>query len=148
MTYPTLYERLVANTKLLDPDDPNSCWLWTGSVNRENGYPRLSIRVPGRKNPKTIYAHRAMLEEVHDIWFPFDEAGHLCYQPLCINPAHLEVQTKAFNMMERRGCGHFNYTGCMIPTIFPRHEHIEHRLEQYFTGADGGGDAGGCTCPF
>lgn len=134
MSYGSLFERLVANTVLADPDDPSSCWLWTGSVNRENGYPRLTIRKPGCKHPVRIYAHRAMLEEFHDIWFPFDEAGHLCYQPLCINPAHLEVQTRAMNMMERRGCGDYNYTGCMIPTIFPRHEDEDSRIEDWFAG--------------
>jgi len=130
--YSSLFERLVANTQLADPDDPSSCWLWTGSVNPSSGYPRLTIRVPGCKHPVRIYAHRAMLEEHHDIEFPFDEAGHLCYQPLCINPQHLEVQTQAHNLSDRRGFGPVD--GCMIPTLFPRNEDIERRLDDWFEG--------------
>jgi len=145
--YSSLFERLVANTQLADPDDPSSCWLWTGSVNRENGYPRLTVRVPGCKHPVRIYAHRAMLEEFHDIEFPFDEAGHTCHQPLCISPHHLEVQTRAYNMMDRRGCGDFNYTGCMIPTIFPRNEDIERRIDDWFEGRHDG-PAQISECPF
>lgn len=144
MAYGSLYERLVANTQLADPDDPGSCWLWTGSVGR-NGYPRLTVRMPGRHKPVRILAHRAMLEEFHDIWFPFDEAGHLCHQPRCINPHHLEVQTRAFNLMDRRGCGDFNYKGCMIPTIFPRNEWLDNYLEDWFAGRV---DQGSGPCPF
>jgi hypothetical protein len=44
-----------------------------------------------------------MLEEVLRCYFPFDEAGHLCSNTLCINPDHLEVQTSAYNLAQRRG---------------------------------------------
>lgn len=144
MIYASLYDRLVANTVLAIPDDPSSCWLWQGSTTK-GGYPRLTIRVPGRAKPVRILAHRAMLEEFHDIWFPFDEAGHTCHQPLCINPMHLEVQTRAFNMMDRRGCGDYNYKGCMIPVLFPRSEHLDSRLEDWFAGRV---DLGSGPCPF
>lgn len=119
--YRSLYERLVANTRLERPDDPSSCWIWTGPTRRH--YPCLCIRVPGRRTPKTISAHRAMLEEYHDIWFPFDEAGHLCFNPLCINPLHLEVQSPWFNLAERRG--YKPPDGRMIPVLFPRSELVE-----------------------
>jgi hypothetical protein len=123
--YSSLYERLIANTILANEDDPNSCWLWTGHICADNGYPRLAIRVPGKRTPRNIAAHRAMLEEFYDIEFPFDEAGHLCGVPRCINPLHLEVQTPAMNKLLRGGI----FTGCtgpkleaacMIPTLFPR----------------------------
>lgn len=134
--YATLYERLVANTVLADPDNPNSCWLWTGG--RRGRYGCLAVRVPGaggKVHPKTIAAHRAMLEEFHDIVFPFDEAGHLCFTPLCINPSHLEVQTQVFNLAERRG--YAPPEGSMIPTLFPR--------TQLYDDAPG---VVGTVCPF
>ncbi len=117
--YTNLYARLVASTALAEPDNPSSCWLWTGA--RRGQYGSVSFRVPrgGRATkPKTLAAHRTMLEEFHDITFPYDEAGHLCFTPLCINPLHLEVQTRAFNLSSRRG--YAAAEGCMIPTLFPR----------------------------
>lgn len=63
-----------------------------------------------------------MLEEYHDIVFPFDEAGHLCNDPRCINPNHLEVQTHAMNCILRRGyaTGPKTRDACLIPVLFPR----------------------------
>ena len=43
-----------------------------------------------------------MLEIFHGVTFPFDEAGHLCFNTLCVNPDHLEIQTPTHNANERR----------------------------------------------
>lgn len=126
--YATLYERLVANTVLAVPDNPRSCWLWTGP--RRGHYGCLAVRVAGggrATKPRTVSAHRSMLEEILDAWFPYDEAGHLCHNPLCINPDHLEVQTQIFNLGERRG--YRPPQGSMIPTLFPRDDALERFLE-------------------
>lgn len=141
--YRTLYERLVANTVLARPDDPSSCWIWVG--HRRGRYGSLCVRVPGKPTPKTLAAHRTMLEEFHDIVFPYDEAGHLCFEPLCINPQHLEVQTQVFNLAERRG--YKPPEGPMIPTLFPRWQWlddlIEHALEHPHQPLPAG-----APCPF
>lgn len=131
--YPSLYARLVANTVLAVPDNPQSCWLWTGRTRR--GYGSLAVRVPGggrATNPKTASAHRAMLEEILNARFPFDEAGHLCHNPLCINPDHLEVQTKVFNLGERRG--YRAPEGPMIPVLFPREDALDDFLDEVVAG--------------
>jgi hypothetical protein len=114
--YSTLYERLVANTEV----DGNGCWVWTGTV--KAGYPRIAIRKPGKSWPRTFGAHRVMLEEYHDITFPHDEAAHLCDNSMCINPAHLEVQTKCANMADR---WKRDAKGCMIPVLYPRTEELD-----------------------
>lgn len=121
--YLSLYERLVANTYLAIPDDPSSCWIWKGPFG-SGGYPLISIRIPGKKNPISRLAHRVMLEEYHDIVFPFDEAGHNCNDPRCINPNHLEVQTRAMNCIMRPGyrIGKKTREACLIPVLFPRGE--------------------------
>lgn len=127
--YRSLYERLVANTVLEVPDNPQSCWLWTGHLT-PRGYGKLAVRVPGggrATNPKQRAAHRVMLEEVLDAEFPFDEAGHLCHNPRCINPDHLEVQTRIFNLGDRRG--YRAPEGSMIPTLFPREDALEAFLQ-------------------
>lgn len=120
MVYGTLYELLVANTKLSEPGNPQSCWLWQASSSK--GYPRFSKRVPGpfKMVPRKHTATRAMLEEILQVLFPFDEAGHLCHNSLCINPDHLEVQTRAHNMAQRWGqmaCKEAHQ--CWIPVLFP-----------------------------
>jgi hypothetical protein len=115
--YANLYERLVANTKL---DESTHCWVWQAATDRF-GYPRVSIRL--EQGARKFYAHRLMLEMKEGCLFPFDEAGHLCCNPSCINPEHLEIQTTAFNMAERRGYSSNPKGKRMIPVLFP-FEHI------------------------
>lgn len=138
--YGSLYERLVANTRFAVPNDPGSCWIWTGSVG-SGGYPQICVRKP--EGPRNVQAHRAMLEEFHDIVFPFDEAGHRCGNPLCISPlaGHLEVQTRAHNMAEQRSFGVTNTEKCWIPVLFPRSSGppLEHELSPARVGVE---------CPF
>lgn len=119
MRYASTYERLVANTRLAVPGNPQSCWLWTGGTSR--GYPYMTQRIDGK--PQGRRAHRVMLEEVLDAEFPLDDAGHLCYTTRCINPAHLEVQTIAANLSERRG--YAACAGSWIPVLFPREDALQ-----------------------
>lgn len=113
-----LYARLVAMTELSEPDNPQSCWVWQGTT-RPGGYPRFSVR-DGKPHPSKRSAHRAILEEVLDAVFPFDEAGHLCGNPSCINPDHLEVQTPEVNLSTRRGYAALVDVKRAIPVLFPR----------------------------
>lgn len=116
--YQTMYERLVANTTLAQPDNEGSCWLWMGHA--RDYYPKVCVRVNGK--PRNIYAHRLMLEEVLDCTFPHDEAGHLCGNPRCINPDHLEVQTHVHNVHEqaRYRSKPNNSNKSWIPVLYPR----------------------------
>jgi hypothetical protein len=111
--YANLYERLVANTTL---DERTHCWVWKAATDRF-GYPRVSIRL--EEGARKLYAHRLMLEMKEGYLFPFDEAGHLCCNPSCINPEHLEIQTTAFNMAQRRGYASNPKGKRMIPVLFP-----------------------------
>jgi hypothetical protein len=74
------------------------CWRWTGFIDRK-GYGRIGPRL----------AHRATYELLvgpipDDL--PLD---HLCSNPACVNPAHLEPVTTAENnqraMRRRTHCG-------------------------------------------
>lgn len=129
--YRSLYERLVANTVLAVEDNPQSCWLWTGH-RQYNGYGRLCVRNQ-HGQPRHISAHRAMMEEVLDCTFPFDEVGHRCHNPACINPGHLEVQTRWHNMAEQRthlgGVAYINTERSWIPVLFPRNDDLDQWLD-------------------
>ena len=70
----------------------SGCWEWVGAANN-HGYGQ--IRIAG----KTTYAHRLMFERVNG---PIPEGlhlDHLCRNPPCVNPAHLEVVTCRENML-------------------------------------------------
>lgn len=64
-----------------------------------------------------------MLEITTGWHFPFDQAGHyVCFNPLCVRPDHLRIETEAENLSDRRG-----YAACegrMIPVLFPTPERL------------------------
>lgn len=96
MRYRDLEHRLLANSVV---DDSSGCWVWLGNTDRK-GYGRICVRRHGR--PTGVRAHRLALVVLvgHDI----DEVltvDHLCRNPGCINPAHLEVVTRAENTRRR-----------------------------------------------
>lgn len=100
MRYPSLFERLVANTA--EPENGQACWNWTGPTRRHGGgdRPSVSIRVPGVAHPRNFNAARVMLEIVEGPPpTPEHEASHLCYGNwLCVCPDHLLRETKQENM--------------------------------------------------
>lgn len=84
-------ERLMSSIRI---DDTTGCWLWEGSRN-DRGYGLTSL---GRR--KTM-AHRAVYL-ASGLPIPDGlELDHLCRNPPCCNPQHLEPVTHKENM--RRG---------------------------------------------
>lgn len=81
-------------------DKTGDCWLWTAGRNRQ-GYGEFATRQTD--NPKTRVAHRIAYELVVG---PIPEGlvlDHLCRNPPCVNPAHVEPVTVGENTM--RGVG-------------------------------------------
>lgn len=73
--------------------EKGDCWVWTGS-RVPRGYGRLRLSSPRRM----VYAHRWAYE-----WFigPIPEGmeiDHLCRNPSCVNPDHLEAVTHRENV--------------------------------------------------
>lgn len=74
---------------------PFDCWLWQGSRNKPHGYGRVTV------NYRNLYLHRVIYELLVG---PIPEGlhiDHLCRQPSCCNPCHLEAVTCLVNV--RRG---------------------------------------------
>lgn len=74
------------------------CWEYQGIVDK-HGYPFLSVyRYKNRTKPTSVFAYRYYFE----LWVGEIPEGmeldHLCNNPLCINPEHLEPTTRAENM--------------------------------------------------
>lgn len=72
---------------------PTGCWLWTGYVDRK-GYGQF--RLPGRAVWAHRFAYEAMIGELPDGM----TVGHMCCCPSCVNPDHLEPQTRSENTAE------------------------------------------------
>lgn len=66
-----------------------SCWIWRGPITH-NGYGFFSFGTGGRGNSKRVGAHRFAYDNLVG---PIPEGltlDHLCRNPPCVNPSHLE----------------------------------------------------------
>lgn len=71
------------------------CWIWPGAPTKRGGYSQFNV------NGRLVYVHRWAYE--HFV-APIGDGlvlDHLCKNPRCVNPAHLEVVTRGEN--SRRG---------------------------------------------
>ena len=75
----------------VSPPDQNGCWNWTGSKLR--GYGQFGV------NQKTRYAHRISYERHRGLIPEGMDLDHLCRNPGCVNPDHLEPVTHRENLL-------------------------------------------------
>lgn len=82
-------------TKVKTPSGIGECWLWQAS--KRSGYGVFSI------GHKTVSAHRFTYQRIIGpipVGYSID---HLCRNPACVNPYHLEPVTQRVNIL--RGIG-------------------------------------------
>lgn len=80
--------------------EPNTgCWLWTGAVGAD-GYGNF-----GLDDRTTARAHRFSYEIQHGKITHGACVLHHCDTPLCVNPAHLWLGTRADNAADRDAKG-------------------------------------------
>jgi hypothetical protein len=81
----------------IDINPQTGCWEWVASRD-EHGYGRLQI------NGISKGAHRISYEWFNHCQIPKRlQIDHLCRNPSCVNPDHLEVVTRSVNQL--RGVG-------------------------------------------
>ena len=90
--FPTLEHRLIGNS-VLDP--LTECWEWIGFRDRK-GYGMTTLWVNGKR--RSLYAHRLSLETLRGVVVPSGmHVDHMCMNPSCINPAHLQLCSPSVN---------------------------------------------------
>lgn len=78
--------------KIEFPESPKGCWLWTAAKNGK-GYGQVKFRGTQTGAHRLAYLH----------WIGPIPKGlqldHLCRNPSCVNPNHLEAVTQKTNML-------------------------------------------------
>jgi hypothetical protein len=85
-------------------DDENACWLWTGRIEktgRAPGYGRFLVR--HRSKWRNEWAHRVSYSLFNGPIPSRHVIDHLCRNPRCVNPKHLDAVTQRENAL--RGLG-------------------------------------------
>src|SRR5215475_3547416 len=92
--------------KVLLPEHPEGCMRWT-STTLLNGYGQFRY---GPRPRQQQYAHRVAWELCNGPIPPGMMIDHLCHNPECVRPDHLEPVTASVNAQRRRyvcdACGH------------------------------------------
>jgi hypothetical protein len=73
------------------------CWEWLGATDKD-GYGKTSIM------HNSVVAHRAIYEALVGPIPKGKELDHLCKNPSCVNPSHLEIVTRKENAWRNSLC--------------------------------------------
>lgn len=75
---------------------PTDCWLW--EAGRTGRYGTFGVTTPGNGENVTYRAHRLAYSLLRGPIPDGFEADHLCGNPSCVNPWHLELVTTRENL--------------------------------------------------
>jgi hypothetical protein len=83
--------------------EAGECWEWTGYKSKK-GYGRFHRTGCRVGMPAHKWAYEQMVAEV----LPGLTLDHLCFNPSCVNPYHLDQVTREVNSTRRRPFTHYN----------------------------------------
>jgi hypothetical protein len=93
----------------------DSCWSWVGYRDRA-GYGRISLLC----GKVTARAHRVAWELQNAKQIPAGlTVDHLCRNPRCVNPAHMEIVPMGINVMRGTGVASRNRDKTFCPKQHP-----------------------------
>jgi len=84
----------------VSPEPNTGCWLWTGNT-IPAGYGQFRVGSMANGSRRYVMSHRFCYEAFVGAIENGLCLDHLCRQPLCVNPQHLEPVTRGENV--RRG---------------------------------------------
>jgi hypothetical protein len=96
----------------VNKNGPNGCWVWTASLT-STGYGQIEV------DYQKVKAHRVAYKLlVGDI--PTDkELDHLCQNPVCVNPEHLQPVSHRDNVIRGKGWAKDNLAKTNCPQGHP-----------------------------
>jgi hypothetical protein len=121
----------------VDRRSDDECWPWLG-FRQPAGYGRLSV---GGRLGGMVGAHRVSYEIHHGAIPDGLEIDHLCRNPSCVNPAHLEAVTHTENVRRSRA-GEVNRARQLAITHCPQ----GHPYDEVNTGRKANGSRRCRTC--
>ena len=84
------------------------CWEWIGAKrDKKRGYGNIGIGSRTDGTRRSIRAHRFAYESLIGPIPEGLEPDHLCRNPCCVNPAHLELVTHPINVLRGLSGAHF-----------------------------------------
>lgn len=86
---------------LVEKKGPDGCWIWKGGKSKE-GYGQYSFK------GICFWSHRLSYILEHGYIDDKLTIDHLCRNPTCVNPKHLEMVTIVENFMRGNGWGAVN----------------------------------------
>jgi len=97
MTEAQMWERINKNGPTPEGKaELGPCWLWTG-IHTAKGYGLFWA------NKRQNRAHRFVYELLRKSVPQGNTLDHLCRNPICVNPEHLEIVTKLENTLRGEG---------------------------------------------
>ena len=83
------------------PEPNTGCWLWTGGVTGGVSGPKLYgvMKIKGKRAMAHRVAYELYVGEIPEGLI----IDHLCRQPCCVNPDHLEPVTPSENILRGNG---------------------------------------------
>lgn len=91
-------ERFAAKIHI---DGFSSCWQWQGSKHKKLGYGSFSGGINANGKQIKTSPHRFIMSYLNGGIPEGLEINHLCCNPSCCNPAHLEIVTHYANIQQR-----------------------------------------------
>ena len=96
----------------------DDCWIWKGALHGRLGYGGFHITF-SKNLAKMIQSHRVAYELVKGRIPQGLTIDHLCRNPPCVNPDHLEAVTMRENQLRGNGMGRINSEKTRCPRGHP-----------------------------
>lgn len=96
----------------VQPADADECWQWIGTTDKGYGHLSVTFIRDGERVCRPAKAHRIAWYLLRGEIVDGLEIDHLCRNPPCVNPWHMDLVTHSENMRRRPFNQHTGKTHC------------------------------------